>query len=212
MLDWLKKNFTSWANVVSDQIRQFVYNQVYAVMSFLGTIVNHVSDAWHQMYTWANGLFSGISAFATSVYAYFYRIIRVTLPGIIRWADKAVKALTAWVWGHIVTLTNAIWALRGYLLNLIDGVLAWVKHSIYDPLMSEVTSLWSSLKKWGYTAWWYITHPQDLADLLLTYILISVQKSVWLVARTMGEFFFRLFMQNVPRSVDLIEKIISDVL
>src|SRR5574337_625730 len=149
--------------------------QVYAVFSFLGTIVNHVAAAWHAMYTWVNSLYTAVETFAHAVYAYLYKLVKV-------------------------------------LLAQISAVTSWVLHSVFDPLIAQVKSLWTKLQQWGYTAYWYVTHPQDLADLLLHYLLVSLQKSVWAVARTMGEFFARLFLQNVPRTITLIEQIIADVL
>src|SRR5574337_302127 len=183
MLDWLKKAFQSAAGVIPDAIREWVYN-----------------------------LYTAVETFAHAVYAYLYKLVKVLLPQILNWVNNQLAQLTGWVWGYITGLIRSLDSLRRYLLAQISAVTSWVLHSVFDPLIAQVKSLWTKLQQWGYTAYWYVTHPQDLADLLLHYLLVSLQKSVWAVARTMGEFFARLFLQNVPRTITLIEQIIADVL
>src|SRR5574337_823181 len=130
MLDWLKKAFQSAAGVIPDAIREWVYNQVYAVFSFLGTIVNHVAAAWHAMYTWVNSLYTAVETFAHAVYAYLYKLVKVLLPQILNWVNDQLAQLTGWVWGYITGLIRSLDSLRRYLLAQISAVTSWVLHSV----------------------------------------------------------------------------------
>lgn len=212
MLDWIKKAFKAAAGVVPEAIREWVYQQVYAVFSFLGTIVNHVASAWSTMFKFADNLWHALDSFGISVYNFLYKVVKVMIPNVIDWAFREIGKLQSWAWGYISTLLRALDSLRQYLLAQVESVVRWINEKIWTPLMAEVKSLWATLQKWGYTAYWYVTHPQALADLLLQYLLVSLQKSAWTVARVMGEFIFKTVMANIPRFATLIEQIIADVL
>lgn len=212
MLTWLKKAFGAAAGVIPDAIRDWVYQQIYAVMSYIGTIIDHVSAAWDVMWHFATALESAFTSFGHSVYNYFYKLVKVMIPNVIAWAATWITHVESWAWGWIKTLAGYIEDAKNYLLQKISDAVAWTVQNIWAPLEAELVTVRKRLTDWAYTAWWYITHPQNLADLLLGYLLVSLQRSVWLVARTMGDFFFRLFLTQLPRSLNLIEQIIADTL
>lgn len=212
MLDWIKKAWGSAIGVIPDAIRDWVYQQIYAVMSFVGTIINHVASAWETMWHFATALEQAFVTFGHSVYNLFYHLLKVSIPNVISWAARYFVRVEGWAWGWIKTLLGYIEDAKNYLLQRIADAITWTVQNIWAPLAADIAVIKKRITEWAYTAWWYVTHPQNLADLLLAYLLVSLQKSVWLVARTMGDFFFKLFLTQLPRSIGLIEQIMADTL
>lgn len=212
MLSWLRKHFAAAAGIIPDAVREFVYQQVYAVMAFLGTIVNHVAASWNYMWSFTKVLYTAFDVFGHAVYSYFARLVRVVLPGIIRWASGRIAQVEKWVSGWVTVILRDAEAAKNYLVKLIGEAVKWAVDNIWSPLWAELLTVKANLTKWGYTAWWYITHPGSLADLLLLYLVASLQRSIWNIARIMGEFLFKTVLSQLPRSLALIEQILADVL
>lgn len=61
-------------------------------------------------------------------------------------------------------------------------------------------------------AWWWVTHPDQLADSLFWYLIRWLEQRAWTVARYLGEFTLALVMHNMRRLALLAEDILHAVL
>jgi len=122
-----------------------------------------------------------------------------------RWIKRIfVDLWHAIVWYYYLQLS--------ILHRTFNDVTGWVVRDIWGPLKRFLDMTWCDLLKWGYTAWYYITHPDKLAALIFWYIVSLLEVNAWEAAKLLGTFVTALFLHNIRRVALLLEDIISAVL
>lgn len=212
MLDWLAGFVARWTPVVAGPILDVVHWVGHAIASVVYTVFGAVGKAWlgvHDAWNWVD---KGISYFVTWVYYRLDRIITKDIPDLWNWIVAQAKHVAQLV-AHIYDLALA-YALKLYRLavNAIDDLARWVNVHVLEPLTDAVTQLRADLLKWGYTAWYYITHPDKLAPLLIGAMIAAAEDAFWDLAAPVGRFAFGIILKSADRFAALIETILSAVI
>lgn len=211
MFDWLTHWFVSWAPYVEQKILDLVHWAIHAVASVLIAVFNHVLRSWRWfLYALTFWAYEEIH-FAEDVWNFARRVVRVYIPRLLHWAwgwilflrkltltlyDDAIRALVA--------LRKLAWS---WILALWHNVLKYV----WDPLKRYADMIWHDLLKWGYTAWYWITHPDKLAGLLFWHIIGWLEFYAWQVGKRLGTFGLSLVRNNLHKFLVLIEDVIAAV-
>lgn len=148
-------------------------------------IINLFSTVFSYIDSWAKDIWNGITEvwnFAASLYNKAIGYI-VELYNLARYIiDVEIKTVEQWVtslWGELKSgITNlANWALGlinklgSWVLSQLNSLYRWVLRNIWDPLYNGITGAINWISKYGYWAYYMVTHPDVLASFIGSYIL-----------------------------------------
>lgn len=212
MIDWLKRVFHSGVDLIPESIRQWVYSMIHAVAGIMNTVLGHVGLSWRDMLHagyeagWALlRLSQGIHHFYQIVKDHWLPQLRKYLLHLLSEVKDYAKAVYHYAVFELKKLKDLAW-------SWIKNLRQWVLDHIWKPIYAWVKDLYKKMTDWAYTAWWYITHPDKLAERLFWFSVDLVKRFAWDLARIFGEFGAKTVLANIPRVVALIEKMIADVL
>lgn len=212
MLDWLAGFFGAFLPSIPGAIVNMVHLAARAITSWAGRIFASVGDAWNDLWNAHGGLLAGLEHFAWRVWRHLVAIVQRDLP----WLYQAIVGLkrllvryVAWLWAHV----------RGLYLILVKiirrtaaDITSWVQRDIWAPLKRQADRIWHDLIQWGYTAWYYITHPDKLAALVGPALVAWLEGEAWSLGGKLGTFFVALFVRNLRRVALLVEDILHAAL
>lgn len=211
MFDWITGWFIRWGPLVEQKIIDMVHWAVHAVASVLIAVFAHVLDAWKwYLDTW-RVLAHEVVDLAHDVWDFAARLVRVYLPRITRWAWTWIVFLyhlSLKIWHDTLT---ALAVLRALAWSWIQALWHRVVTDVWDPLKKYADLIWHDLLKWGWVAWWWITHPQNLAGLLFWHIIGWLEHYAWEASKRLGTFGLALVRNNLHRFLILIEDIVAAV-
>lgn len=181
-------------------------------MSVILSVFRLVGGAWNGLTDAFRAFHSALDNWSHEVYLFGDYLIRHLIPSIVRWAERELAKLSAFISRVYDDLQRAVNDLILRIASTARALTKWVLDNVYDPLKEYADQIWADLKKWGYTAWWYITHPDALAELIIFPIATSLEKHAWQLAGQLGKFALSLVLANVRQFINLIEDIVDSVL
>jgi hypothetical protein len=98
------------------------------------------------------------------------------------------------------------------LLHTAEGIEtgAWHLGRAVWRQFNRVLTYW--VPHFAMTAWWWVTHPDQLALVLFWWTLHYLERFAWTAAQYLGEFALALVMRNLRRFLHLAEEILAAVL
>lgn len=211
MLGWLDRFWTGVSGSVGTVISRAVHYAIHALASVVFGVFHAVGDAWHGLYVAMAGLHKALDEFGLAVFVKLAHILTDVIPHLIRWAESRLAMLARALSVLYHQLLADVRALIDRIGAAVTAALRWVEQHVYLPLKAFADQIWNDLKKWGYTAWWYITHPESLAELLVMPLADSLERHAWAIARKLGTFIVALISANIERIAILAEDIITGV-
>jgi hypothetical protein len=146
---------------------------------------------------------------------------------VLDWLRRTVSGL----WGGI---TDAVKDFVHTIVGGLMGALGFLFHDVtakWSELVQAAEeleagawmlgrSLWHQLARivtydiphYAMTAWWWVTHQDQLASVLFWWILRYLEERAWTAAQYLGEFFTALALRNLRRFLHLMETILVAVL
>jgi hypothetical protein len=212
MLDWLFNTVYGLYGRVSGATKDLIHSVIRGLMGALNAVAGNMWAAWWDM-VWA-------SQVASSVIGWFgggiYQNLEFIYNTMIRLIWENIRRLYAELAAAVVKLWNDTWALvwnlRTEAFGWVGWALDWVKKSVWDPLWWWVQDLYQKMRDWAYTAWYLVTHPDALADIMFWPLFWVFGRSAYPLARMIGDWLLRTALQNSVQSLELVEGIITDVL
>lgn len=123
----------------------------------------------------------------------------------IGWTVSAIAGLFG-------TITNDVadaWHdLAGDVLAVAEGARLLGREFFRN--INRIVNWW--LPRFAVTAWWWVTHPDDLASVLFWHLVKWLESRAWEAGRYLGNFALALITRNVGRVARLAEEIITAVL
>lgn len=98
------------------------------------------------------------------------------------------------------------------LVNDAKDLAHWLgQHArgIYDTLR-EILTYW--IPHFAFTAWWWVTHPSSLTQILGWHLVAWLEAHAWEVAHWLGGFVTSLVLRNPRRFAHAVEQIITAIL
>jgi phage-related protein len=196
-----------WHKVV-----HLVHDVVHGVIGWLESLFHIVSGAWAWMLGAASTVEHAIAEAAEAVGGWIWAFVTHTLPSIWRKIEHAVQS--AWHW-----VENAVkWAAR-HIAYLAKKAWHWVENAIKYVYHHFIRDIWRWIKHtgqhilhWAHTAWYLVTHPLKLAELLFWPLFAFFERVAWKIARKVGKWLAELVLQNLIKLVHLVEDIVAAVL
>lgn len=82
-------------------------------------------------------------------------------------------------------------------------------HSVYESLR-HILTYW--IPRYAFTAWWWVTHPASLVQILGWHLVRWMEDNAWDVAHWLGGFAVSLVLRNPRRFARAVEQIIAAIL
>lgn len=123
----------------------------------------------------------------------------------LSWTAQAIGGILALVTGNVTGAWHdftAVWdALRSGTADFA--------HELLKQLEAVIVH-W--LPRYAITAWWWVTHPLELARVLTLYVVHQLEERAWQIAPYLGRFLLALLVHNAARVARLTEAIVAAVL
>lgn len=212
MISWITGWVSKFLGLVPQAIIDLVHWGLHALASVINAIFGDVARAWHDLWAAVAQVETAVFDFAAAVWGLAVKMLRYWVPRILGEIKRVVAALwhgIDWAWTHAVKLVSELRALAWHwILDLWRLVL----RDVWTPLKALADHIYDLLVKWGYTAWWWITHPASLAESLVFHMAAAIERHAWELARLLGTFLTALVLRNARRLVQLAEQILAAVI
>lgn len=212
MLSWLDSFWHSATGYVGDQVANAVRWAMHGITGVILSVFGLVRGAWSRLAGAAGAAWSSVESLGLATWHKFAWLIRVVIPGVLRWAAAWLARLQAFALAIWRQLARDIAAVIARITATAAAITRWALRTIWAPLKALADLIWRDLLKWGYTAWWFITHPDKLAEHLIFHLVTSLEAHAWTVARMLGTFTLALIHANLRRIALLAEDIITAVI
>lgn len=178
-----------------------IYSYVRSLYSALGVEISAVTQAFNNtlkaIETWVTSLYNAALAYAES-----------SAKSIISWATKELDAIGKDISSVITWTTSLVNAARAFVSSEIGAVEKWAIQNIYDPVASDIKGALDWIGKEGALVYQYITHPDQLAQLVGHYLLGS-----WLsLTKKYSGIFVLWLLHNMLSLASPIGGIVEDII
>lgn len=212
MFDWIAGFVASWVGRVAAPVIDLVHQVVHAAVGWLLGIIHLVQDSfsfWIGIIRW---LIDQIAHVFRDIENWVNYFLHSVIPWIVGRVEAAFRyALDLWH-DAISYAQRGLAILENLAWSWIQSAYRWVYDHVWLPLKRYADAIWDAVLKWGYTAFWWITHPDQLAKKLLGWLIIAAEDSFWLIAAPVGTFALRIVVANARRFALLLETIVTAVL
>lgn len=212
MWQWIVNMWEGVFGRISDTIRNWVRDLINGVYGFYHYIDSLIRAAWYDLANATYWFVRNFQSFAYWVYAKLWQIIRSAIPAIINEYRRLYNDVVQYAESVYNQAASWFYSALHYADNLIAGVLKWVRDNIWTPLYNLTTSLFDWVKNKGELIWYYITHPDALAELLFGGLITIFEREAFAVADRLGKFLIALIVKNLQQFTMLIEDILSAIL
>jgi hypothetical protein len=212
MFDWIADYVQRWAGVVEAHVLDALHWAVHAAVGVYNDVFTFVGAAWQKFYAAIGLVWRYANQYLIQAALWIIHLVTVTIP--VLWVHMLAGVANAINWAttlynRAVAFANALWL---DVLQRIANVITWVTNTIWAPLKAAVEQVASDLLKWGYYAYQLVTHPDQLAVILLDALIAAAEAAFWRIAAPAGAFALKLVMANAARFAQLIETIIAGAL
>lgn len=90
-----------------------------------------------------------------------------------------------------------------------EQILLFLTTGIIGQLFKIITVY---IPEYAQVAWWWVTHPDELAHVLLWHVLKWLEQEAWTAATYLGEFILALLVRNLRRVLLVLETVVAAIL
>jgi hypothetical protein len=212
MLSWLDSFFSRVRGAIGSAVSDAIHYAVHALAAVVFAVFGLVGRAWSALVGAVRSFHAQLDRFAQEIINFATYVVKVLVPGVVAWVKTEITRLETALAQAAHDLATWVNDLIGRIAAAAADVIQWVLANVWAPVQAAIGLLTANLEKWGYTAWYYITHPDQLAELLINSIVTSLETHSWDIAKRLGQFTLALIAQNIPRLLQLIEDILTAVI
>jgi hypothetical protein len=127
-----------------------------------------------------------------------------------------VKTLIGWAAGGIGAIVQLVFGdVTGAWREFTEAAEA-LAHEVEEHAAAVVTALTRiitvDIPRYAMTAWWWVTNPHELADVLFWHVIYWLEQRADQAAQYLGEFALHLITRNTSAVLKLLETILDAVL
>lgn len=211
MISWLYNLIFGQQYAVSGDTRNMIWDSLKGFIAWTQKILQNTADAWQSVYMRMWNLDAGTWRIGNAVYWKFWRLYRLDIPFIKKEASDRSNEIFHWANNYIGYVINRVNSVRNQAWLWIVGLTFMVVHVIVPPIMVLLHTLADQMLKWAYFAWYLLTHPPKLADILFWPLFAVFKVNPFAIGRTIGDWALKLVLAEFIKSSQLVEEIITDV-
>lgn len=133
------------------------------------------------------------------------RAVSSPISRLIGWAVGGLTSILELIFGDVTTAWKDAARAARDLEVMTDHFGAGVFSALHRLITFDIPHF-------AMTAWWWATHPHDLADVLYWHVIYWLEARAWATGRYLGEFLTSLILHNMRRVAHLLEAILAAVL
>lgn len=207
MLDWISGYVARWSLIVAGGTRNLVQWGLHALAGVVYTVFGNVGKAWRDLLGALQWLHARADDFLLQATLWITHIVTVTIPHLAATALGYLKQALAFA-DHVYQLAIAAVArLEQLARQWVADAITWVLQHVWKPLDDALHQVAADLLKWGYYAYQLVTHPAQLAAILLDALVAATLAAFDRIAPIVGEFALRLVLHQIGRWLALAERI-----
>lgn len=139
----------------------------------------------------------------------FLHSIESLIPNPVKDAIQWTVSAIASVFGSITGNVSDAWHdFTGFLAALAESA-RMLATSVYDGF-ADLFTFW--IPKVAYPAFWWVTHPDEFASVLLWHLIKWLEHYAWTAAKYLGDFILALVVHHVRPLVHLFEDVLTSIL
>lgn len=212
MLSWLARLFKDAARGVPEPTRSWAYSMARGVGSVAHTVFNHVAKIWIAWFVDATVCYVYWLRFANAVINFAEHVIRAALPNIVNWTAKQIGALKLDYLKRIARTWDYVNQQVANVVKRINALRRWVEKEVFWKLLALIRINRDLIQKWAWPAFYYISHPDKLAERLFWHLWNYLERNIWLVTVRAGVLIVRLALTQALRFFQVIEGIIARII
>lgn len=212
MLTWIEHWFAKGSSWIARKALAWIHVALHAIAGVLTTIIGRIRNAWqgfrHEIWT----IFSDISFGFQLTYHALWWLYQKGIPSAYHYALR----LATYIEHLAVRLYRQseydILAAYKRAAAYVHAQISWFDHHIVAPIRRDVYSAWQWIRKDGARAIYLLTHPSDLASVVLGGLGTAIMRAGDPILSVTGHAIFALVVKNIARYPHIIEDIISSIL
>jgi hypothetical protein len=219
VFDWIKRAFNigvGIGNVLTGAAFRnaiaLIFNVIQTNYQYWHTVAGHVGDGWQELTRTLLYLRNGMTTFMFAQYQFDYLILKRDIPWLSNWiawlGGKVHNDLIALQRREDKEISAGLAAQHAYTRS----VLLWVLVHVLAFLYNLVKRIFGWIDGIGATMWHYFTHLADFAELLIMFLVASLERHAWQIGKLLGTFFLSLVVHNMVKFAKLLEDIVNAVL
>lgn len=197
---------------VDNTVRGWVRDLINGLYGYLHMIYGDVGSAWFHLEGAALDYWRALTSFAGSVLASFAHLFKVLIPAIISEYRKLFTEAENFIKTVYDDALKGLDRVTHLIASTADALWQTILRDVWRPLLGSLTDAWTWIKHEGATAWYYISNPAKLVDLIWLYLIAKLEREAWIIGSLLGKFFLSLIIHNLKRLALLIEDILNAVL
>lgn len=201
----------SAADALFDEIGNLITGAVGDLATLAGNIFQDVKGAWNSLEPSLSGFLQSTMNALNSAAAFAEHIADVVLPDIRNFIQDGLNAAASALADLINYVTNAFAQAYDYIAQTAQTIFDWVNSQVLLPLESLIESVSQNVQTiWGIVDT-LLNHPQNLADLLVHYLVISFENALDDLIVPVGIWVGKAFLARIPQLANIIEEIVAGV-
>lgn len=207
MFGWLKKALNWGIGGIEDLWNKAV-SLVMAVYSYVDSWINSLLNDINSIYQWASGFIGSVEQWVMGLYNSLAGWVSKIYGDVERWVSSLWSQLWNDIQGAIRWVTQQLNNLLGWAEAQLNRLVNWVIQNIWNPLLNGINGAINWITKYGYWAYYMVTHPEELAKLVGRYILGS-----WVgLGRRYAGVFGKWMVHTMIRAGSEVAGILEDVI
>lgn len=219
MFDWLTGgirgliNAFTYVNVAAFRAALNTIGTIFSTTYlYWHTVAGHVWGGWQQLTRTLLYLRNYMQEFMFAQYLLDALVVKHDIPWLARWIS--------WLGGKIQNdLRNQRRILEREIKAGDDrqgaythSIFIWVVVHVLGFLLGLARTIFKWINGIGATMWHYFTHLAAFAELLIMFLVASLERHAWEIGKLLGEFFLALVVHNMVKFAKLLEDIVNAVL
>jgi hypothetical protein len=132
--------------------------------------------------------------------------------GIGDGADKLARAAAAGIASVFAYVSGDVSDAWDTLERAADGLEQYLTEVLAEHTRELIRLFTYDIPHFAETAWWWVTHPAQLAEALGWHLVRWLEDNAWTAADYLGQFALALILRNVRRIAHLAEHVITAIL
>jgi hypothetical protein len=207
MFGWLKNAFNWGIGGLKDLWNKAV-QLIMVVYSYVDGWVNALLSDINSLYQWASGFINAVQRWVFQLYTSLSNWVTKIYGDFERWVSGLYGELKGDILGIIRWITQQLNNVVNWALAQLNRLEKWVLDNIWNPLYNAVRGAVDWITKYGYWAYYMVTHPDQLALIVGKYIL-----GAWIgLGRRYAGVFGRWMVHTMIRAGHDVAGILEDVI
>lgn len=212
MLNWVEHWFKSGASFITRKALDWIHVALHAIAGVIETVFSGVTHAWLDLQHATWWIFNEVRYGARLFYHFVWWVTNKGIPDLFAYAYKLGKALWHGIDEAYKWASGEIHKAIKYAERYANDIWSWGYSHFIKPIERSIYEAWQWINHDGAYIWHVITHPADLADIVLAAMAGAFMRASDKVLSAIGMAVLHTVLKQMPRMLHIIEDIFASIL